>query len=294
MKTLLLGSNSLLAKKFIQMNFNGNLTVWPNVTMPRNDIRKNYKDIFSEISLRSFDVVINCIANTNLDWQEANILDSYTTNALFPLQLAGSLSQEQLLVHFSTDQMYNSSALSGSVEDDIQTPQNIYARAKLISEDCAKIHDNTLIIRTNFVSGDLDTKGHFISWLMDQYYSNQEIPLFDDYFCSSIDTSKLCRVIQSLISLRASGTFNVGASHGFSKYDLGTSILSGLGLKDANIQKASLFHGKNKLSLKRYSNLTMNCVKLTSNHRIELPDMNEVAKSIIEEIKVGNMENKIS
>ena len=293
MNILLLGSNSLLAKKFIEMDFDAQLTVWPNKIMPRQDIQKHYQNIFSEISLRSFDVVINCIAKTNLDWQEENILESYAINALFPLHLAKSLSSEQLLVHFSTDQMYNSLVSSVSVEADIQTPQNIYARAKLISEDCAKIHKNTLIIRTNFVSGDLNAKGHFISWLMDKYNSQQEIPLFDDYVCSSIDTSKLCSVTQSLISMCATGTLNVGASHGFSKYELGVSILKGLGLNDAKIKKVSMFHGKRKLLLKRYSNLTMNCVKLTSNYRFKLPDMNKVSESVRWEIKVGSLENKI-
>jgi dTDP-4-dehydrorhamnose reductase len=189
--------------------------------------------------------------------------------------------------------MYDTSEPLGSVEEDIQIPRNTYARAKLISEDCLKIHENSLVIRTNFVSGDLKTTGHFISWLLHQYKNKCDIPLFYDYICSSIDTSTLCRVTQLLINLGATGIVNVGASHGFSKYELGVSILKGLDLSDANVKKVSMFDDEKNLMLNRYHNLTMNCDKLISNYQIELPDMDKVSENLLEELKIESLENKI-
>lgn len=291
MNVLILGSNSLLANAFISINEIENISFWPNESIPRTNILENYNTIFANLSLRSFDVVINCIAKTNLAEQEYDVAETYKINAFFPFLLAQSLSSNQLLVHFSTDQMYQSTNVCGSREVDTKLPLNTYAKAKFISEDCLKIHKKSLVLRTNFVSGNLNNTKHFISWLLSQYEQDRDIPLFEDYICSSIDTYTLCQITHSLIDREATGIVNIGASHGFSKYDLGVSILQSLGLSEANVKKINKLDYEKNLMPQRYNNLTMNCDKLKSICPVDLPDMSRVVYNIVREIKNGKLEN---
>ena len=100
------------------------------------------------------DTIINAAALTDVDYCETHEDEALRVNGYG----AGNLSKAAasaggLLVHYSTDYVFDGSKKEAYVEEDTPNPQSVYGRSKLLGEDLVRKHcPNHLIIRNGFLA----------------------------------------------------------------------------------------------------------------------------------------------
>lgn len=100
-------------------------------------------------------VVVNAVAYTAVDRAEADQPTAFAVNAGAPAALAREAARlDALLVHFSTDYVFDGVREGRYTEDDVPNPQNAYGRSKLEGEVAIRqATDRHLILRTSWVVG---------------------------------------------------------------------------------------------------------------------------------------------
>jgi len=120
----------------------------------RNDLdlsRPN--DITAYFQQHQFDLIINCAAYTAVDKAEEEQELAYSINYLAVKKLAEiALLHKSLLIHISTDYVYDGTQYQPYVESQATNPQNIYGTSKLKGENAIQsIAPNAIIIRTSWL-----------------------------------------------------------------------------------------------------------------------------------------------
>ncbi len=144
------------------------------------------------------DAVINCAAYTNVEKSEEDIEDAELGNILAPGFIAKACHEaESLMVHYSTDYVFDGQKKSPYSEEDQPAPLSQYGRTKLEGERLIdEIHKRAFIIRTSWV---YSTYGHnFYKTMLRLARERGELKVVSDQFASptyarnlAIDTLKL-------------------------------------------------------------------------------------------------------
>ena len=122
---------------------------------------RNSLDLTSEAAIRSVvehtrpDVILNAAAYTAVDKAESEPELAYAINAHAPLVLAQEAARRNvLLVHYSTDYVFDGTKSSPWSEDDATHPLNVYGASKLAGEQAVRAAGGRhLIFRTSWVYG---------------------------------------------------------------------------------------------------------------------------------------------
>ena len=101
------------------------------------------------------DIIVNASAYTAVDKAESEPQIAYLINAAVPSVLAEeAASIGALIVHYSTDYVFDGMQPGWYVEDDIPNPQSVYGTSKLAGESgIAATGCRNLIFRTSWVFG---------------------------------------------------------------------------------------------------------------------------------------------
>ena len=99
------------------------------------------------------DVIVNAGAYTAVDLAEAEADQAQAINGVAPGVLAEeALRRSALLIHYSTDYVFDGSKRGAYVEGDAVNPLNVYGRTKLAGECAVQEHGGRyLIFRTSWV-----------------------------------------------------------------------------------------------------------------------------------------------
>ena len=152
MNILLLGSNGQLGWELRRaLAPLGTLTAWDEFT-PDADLAQPQRLARAVSSLRP-DLVVNAAAYTAVDKAESEPALAHTINADAPAALAQALAEwGGLLVHYSTDYVFDGSGDQPRDEDAPPAPLNVYGRTKLAGEDAIRASAcRHLILRTSWV-----------------------------------------------------------------------------------------------------------------------------------------------
>lgn len=153
MKILVTGSNGQLGKDITHKLKKLKYDVYEK-NSKQLDITnsKSVSDAFKKIKPK---VIINCAAFTNVEAAETEVEKCSQVNINGPKNLAlASKKYNCLLIHFSTDYVFDGKKNLPYFEDDQTNPINFYGESKLLGErEIIKILDNYLIIRTSWVFG---------------------------------------------------------------------------------------------------------------------------------------------
>ncbi len=100
-------------------------------------------------------VIVNAAAYTAVDKAETEVDLAMTINGDAPRELAIAARRHgALMVHFSTDYVFDGRKLAAYDEDDQPNPLNSYGRSKLVGEDAVRTAGGDyLIFRTSWVYG---------------------------------------------------------------------------------------------------------------------------------------------
>jgi dTDP-4-dehydrorhamnose reductase len=159
------------------------------------------------------DVIVNAAAYTAVDKAESEPDLAMAINGAAPGVLAEEAKKiGALLVHYSTDYVFDGTKDTPYAEEDIPNPLNVYGRTKLAGEQAIQAVDgNYLIFRTSWVYG---TRGkNFYLTILKLAQEQEEIRVVDD----QIGAPTWCRMIAESTSLILSQGIN-NRSEGFNSY----------------------------------------------------------------------------
>lgn len=152
MKILVLGKNGFLGSEIIRCFEKNNIDY---LAPPRNKIDITTMQLSAICKSYKPDLIINCVAYTDVDAAEADSETAYKINSEAVENIVNSAEiNNSKIIHFSTDYVFDGLNESGYKEEDKTHPINIYGKSKLSGEKIlTESNSNFIIIRTSFPFG---------------------------------------------------------------------------------------------------------------------------------------------
>jgi len=178
------------------------------------------------------DVVVNCAAWTAVDDAETHEDDAHRINAVAPGILARAATQHgRLLVHLSTDYVFDGTARQPYDEDAPADPASAYGRTKAAGEAAvrAAAPDNHLIVRTAWLYGAHgDCFPRTIARLARE---RGEVSVVDDQFGQPTWTADVAELVVRLVEVDApAGTWHATSSGETSWFGFAGRVVEAAGL----------------------------------------------------------------
>ncbi|MDE3187053.1 MAG: dTDP-4-dehydrorhamnose reductase [Acidobacteriota bacterium] len=160
------------------------------------------------------DVILNAAAYTAVDRAESEPELAMAVNAQAPGTLAEeALRARALLVHYSTDYVFDGSKTGPWEETDTPNPLNVYGASKLAGEQAIRAAGGRhLIFRTSWVYG--PHGNNFLLTMLRLGRERRELSVVNDQFGSPTSSIELADATQAIVSRILSGQY--GSADGWS------------------------------------------------------------------------------
>lgn len=169
------------------------------------------------------DVVLNCAAFTAVDRCETETDLAERANARAPGILAAACAGGPLLVHLSTDFVFDGQASRPIPEDAPTRPLSVYGRTKLAGERAvAAVGSEHLIVRTQWVFG---PGGNFVRTILRAAATGGPLRVVEDQLGRPTWTTALARAIFSAVGAGARGTLHLACEGMASWFDLACAVV---------------------------------------------------------------------
>ncbi len=154
------------------------------------------------------DVILNAAAYTAVDRAEAEPELATAINAIAPGVLAAEAQRAgALLVHYSTDYVFNGSKTTPWSETDATHPLNIYGQTKLAGEQAIQqVGGKFLIFRTSWVYGPHGR--NFLLTMLRLGRERKQIKVVDDQYGAPTSSMELADATRSVVGQILAGQFD--------------------------------------------------------------------------------------
>ena len=154
-KILITGSQGQLGKALNKFYADNQEVQLINTDVGELDIT-NEEAVMEKVLSIHPDVIINCAAHTQVDKCEEEQDKAYLINAIGPKNLSEAANQVgAVIVHLSSDYVFDGAKNRPYVEGDKYNPQSIYGKTKLEGEEFVrKIAEKYYIVRTAWLYGE--------------------------------------------------------------------------------------------------------------------------------------------
>jgi len=235
MKILLLGSNGQVGKELARALLSlGTVVPWTRVDADFTDVTS----LSMKLASMQFDVIVNASAYTDVDRAETDVETVFAVNARAVACLAEyAAMRNALLVHYSTNYVFDGKKESPYLPDDDCAPLGVYGQSKLEGE-CAILssHCKTLILRTSWVFS-VHHK-NFIKTILSLAVERDQLHVVDDEwgvptsaeFIADITSHAILACLQGRLTM---GIHHLTSSGRTSRYELARYVLT-----------RALYHGK--------------------------------------------------
>ena len=208
-KVLVTGANGQLAKT-IKKRYYKKAEGVDFIFLSKEELDITYKNQVEDIfNANNFNYCINCAAYTNVEQAEKTPEISFLINseAVKNVALACKVSNT-ILIHISTDYVFDGEKQTPYTEDDKPNPINEYGRSKLLGEEhIQKILENYFIIRTSWLYS--KEFGHnFYSTVLNAVNNNKQLTIDNTQKGCPTNTKNLADYILSIIEQGVS-TFGI-------------------------------------------------------------------------------------
>jgi dTDP-4-dehydrorhamnose reductase len=196
MKVLVIGAKGMLGQELArEFRENGNEIIsWDKEEI---DITKK-EEVNKEISALNPEIIINAAAYNAVDKieeGEKELADAVNGYAVGNLSEAAK-SVDAIFVHYSTDYVFEGTAIDGYGENEKPNPQSIYASSKLLGEQQIK-NEKYYLIRTSRLFGksaiSAGAKKSFVDAMLDLAGDRELIELVDEELSSPTYVHDLAR-----------------------------------------------------------------------------------------------------
>ncbi|HHI93667.1 MAG TPA: dTDP-4-dehydrorhamnose reductase [Gammaproteobacteria bacterium] len=163
------------------------------------------------------DVIVNAAAYTAVDKAEDNEVEANLINGQAPGVLATEAKQMgALLIHYSTDYIFDGKKSSPYTEDDTPNPINAYGRSKLMGEQAIQAVDvDYIILRTSWVYA---ARGaNFLQTVLSLAQERDELSVVDNQIgaptWARLIAESTAHVIRQSQTERSNGSFQSNLYH---------------------------------------------------------------------------------
>lgn len=202
----------------------------------------NFEQVRNLIEKNTPDIVINTVAFLGIDPCEKDPEKAFRLNTLYPKFLA-ELSNEKgfLLVHFSTDAVFNDEKGDFYTEKDCPYPLNLYGYTKY-GADCfiQTIAKRYYIFRIPVLFGETVKDTQFVEKMLQKVKEGQgNLKISDDIISSPTYSKDVAKEVRSILDASYQfGLYHIANEGKASLYDLMKEITKNLTL-DVKVEKAS-------------------------------------------------------
>jgi dTDP-4-dehydrorhamnose reductase len=230
------------------------------------------------------DVIINAAAYTNVDKAESEPEQARNINALAPAVMAEEAKRSgALLIHYSTDYVFDGTKGEPYTERDEPNPINVYGMSKLEGEEAIRAADGAnLILRTSWVYG--LRKPSFVTKVLEWARAQEIVKVVDD----QIGSPTWCRMLaektfailelpeQDLTSARSgtAGTFHIAGLGATSRHAWAQAILESDPNPEQRIARKIVRANSHefKTAASRPPNSALDCGVIQDIFNLALPD----------------------
>jgi dTDP-4-dehydrorhamnose reductase len=227
------------------------------------------------------DVIVNAAAHTAVDKAESEPELARTLNATTPGAIAQAAQEVgALMVHYSTDYVFDGSGDKPWQEDDATGPLSVYGRSKLEGEQLIAAHCRRhLIFRTSWVYA--ARGGNFAKTMLRLARERERLTVIDDQFGAPTGAELLADVTAHAIrdTLRdpaKAGLYHLAAAgettwHGYARFVLEQAEAAGIALKARPPMVEPVPTSAFPTPAARPHNSRLNTLKLRSAFGLSLP-----------------------
>lgn len=226
----------------------------------------NRDSVFEKIMTVQPDVVINAAAYTNVDMAEIEQRKADKINAYGVGILAEACREvDAMLVHFSTDYVFNGKNKNGYNEESATDPINAYGRSKALGEkmlidememlnDVLHKEGRYFLIRTSWLYGHHGK--NFVDTMLEQGKKRHKIEVVNDQFGKPTNSGDLVRQVKWLIESNEypSGIYHVTNEGTTNWYEFARAIFRLAKIK-MDVVPCSSADMKSKAKRPQYSSL---------------------------------------
>ncbi|NTW31415.1 MAG: dTDP-4-dehydrorhamnose reductase [Bacteroidetes bacterium] len=234
MKILITGSKGQLGSEIRELSTN-----YKNLSFTFTDIEElnitNYNELNIYFQKNKFDTIINCAAYTAVDKAEtdkesASLLNKNSVNFLSEF----ASSQNALLVHISTDYVFDGRNCKPYLETDLTNPKSFYGKSKLDGEvEVIFQSKKAMIIRTSWLYSSYGT--NFVKTILKAAKEKGELKVVSDQIGTPTYARDLAKAILNILPVYNTENkfeiFNYSNEGATSWYDFAKEITEIAGIK---------------------------------------------------------------
>lgn len=162
-------------------------------------------DITNEDQVSTFfnnekpDFCINASAYTAVDLAEKESEKAFAVNANGVAHLAQAcVDHKAILIHVSTDYVFDGETNLGYSEDDFTNPIGVYGESKLKGEELAlEINPKTIILRTSWLYSEFNK--NFVKTMLNLFPQKDELGIVSDQYGQPTNANDLAEAIMNII-----------------------------------------------------------------------------------------------
>jgi dTDP-4-dehydrorhamnose reductase len=231
------------------------------------------------------DIVINCIAITNIENCELNKNLAYMVNLEFPIFAAQSLDEIDSgikFIHISTDHFNSGKYYPRNESVEMQYP-NYYSFSKMRADELlGNYFPNSLVLRTNFFGHDERCSNSLFDFAVMNFRKSLEITGYKDVFFNPVSIPVLSLIIHKLIDSQCMGVYNVSSKRVISKFDF-LLMIEAIGFGENRLVKEGSISSNSNL-IKRANYLALDNSKLVTSLDLEIPTIESMIKDTLDQI----------
>lgn len=173
-------------------------------------------------------VIVNCSAYTTVDAAEDHVADAFAVNAFGVDSLArAAAAVDAVLVHYSTDFVFDGMTDVLHTEDERPQPRSVYAQSKLVGEWLAARAPRHYVLRVASLFGGKASAS--IDRLIQQIRDGRPAPAFVDRTVTPSYVDDVASATLHLLAHAPPGLYHAVSSGSTTWYDLAVAAATGLG-----------------------------------------------------------------
>lgn len=238
MNIVILGSNGMIGTDMMTVLSKSNHTI-TGLTVDDLDIttKTDINNLASIVSIKNnasttpINIIINCAAYTHVDLCETNKEVAFSINGTGLGFLAKYCAKNDIiLIHFSTDYVFDGEKKDPYIETDQTNPINIYGESKLMGDKLIESSEcNHYIFRIQWVFG--EHGNHFIKTIQSLATTNSEISVVDDQWGCPSWSYDICECVVKTINQKIPfGTYHLTHPDGTTWFEYAKQIVKTLTL----------------------------------------------------------------
>lgn len=231
-------------------------------------------------------IIINCAAYTAVDKAEEESEKANLLNRDVPAFLTEAVEKANaILIHISTDYVFDGTANTPYKETDETNPQSEYGRSKLAGEEAVMKNPENLVVRTSWL---YSAHGHnFLKTMLRLGKERDKIDVVSDQLGSPTSGADLADALLKISKQLLEGKKNVGGIYHYSNegvctwYDFAKAIMQITNL-DCKVNPITTEQYPTPVKRPQYS--VFNKGKLKDTFGIQVPDWQESAEKVIDQL----------